>query len=298
MLSRRQLLGGAAGLLALAGCSDQDLSRPGESAGASPGQRSTEAYGRGDRQYGEWTFPAAGTAAAGALPVVMLVHGGYWRADFGPDLERRIATALGLRGFAVWTIDYRASDTAWPATLVDAAAALDHLQASRYADRLDLDRVAVVGHSAGGQLALWLGSRSRIPPEAPGATAAPDAARVRVRLAIGQAPVADLVAGARLELGGGAVQALLDGEPGQVPDRYAAASPLALLPPDDGATVHLVHGDADEVVPLSQSRAYASAARRAGVTAELTVVKSAGHFEHLDPASTALDPVWAALRTL
>lgn len=94
------------------------------------------------------------------------------------------------------------------------------------------------------------------------------------------------------------MQALLDGEPGEVPDHYAAASPLALLPPDDGATVHLVHGDADEVVPLSQSRTYAAAARQDGVPAELTVIPGAGHFEHLDPASAALDPVWAALRTL
>jgi len=245
------------------------------------------------RQSGEWTVPEG---AAGGLPVVMLVHGGYWRPDFGPDLERRVAAELGRRGFAVWNADYRASDVDWPATLEDAAAALDHLRGSRYADRLDLSRVAVVGHSAGGQLALWLAGRASLPSGAPGALG-PES--VTVQLAVGQAPVADLVAGARQRLGGGAVQDLLDGEPADVPERYALASPLALLPvaasPAGEVRLVLVHGDADVVVPLSQSEAYAAAA---GAAAELTVLPGVGHFEHLDPGSAALEPVYLALETL
>ena len=263
----------------LAGCGGGDTEKV-----VAPTRRVTESYGPGRRQYGEWTLPDGVDPA----PVVMLLHGGFWRPDYGPYLERRVALAAAIRGYAVWNVDYRASDVDYPATFLDAAAALDHLPSSRFADRLDLDRVAAVGHSAGGHLALWLASRSRLPTGAPGA---PRPRSVAVRRAVGQAPVADLVKAAREGLGGLAAQLLLDGEPDDVPQRYTAGSPQALLPVE-GVRLLLVHGDSDVVVPVSQSRAYAAAA---GPVADLQVLAGVGHFEHLDPGSGALDPVWAAL---
>lgn len=221
----------------------------------------------------------------------MLLHGGYWQANFDLSLEREVAAELGRRGFAVWNVDYSAADLPWPATFEDVAAALDHLPASRHADRLDLDRVGVVGHSAGGHLALWLGSRGSLPAGAPGEPAADS---VPVRLAVGQAPVADLHAAAEQNLGGGAAQDLMDGSPEEVSERYAQGSPQALLPVD-GVRLVLVHGGADDVVPLSQSQRYAKAA---GAAAELVVLDGIGHFEHLDPSSTALSPVYEALAQL
>jgi acetyl esterase/lipase len=218
----------------------------------------------------------------------MLLHGGYWRPDFDLSLEREVAAELGRRGLAVWNVDYAAADLPWPATFEDVASALDHLRTSQYADRINLDRVGVVGHSAGGHLALWLGSRDRLPAGAPGEPAADS---VPLKVAVAQAPVADLHAAAEQNLGGGAAQDLLDGSPEEVPERYEQGSPQALLPVE-GVRLVLVHGGADDVVPLSQSQRYAKAA---GAAAELVVLDGVGHFEHLDPSSPALDPVYAAL---
>jgi acetyl esterase/lipase len=221
----------------------------------------------------------------------MLLHGGYWRVDFDLSLEREVAAELGRRGFAVWNVDYAAADQPFPATFDDVAAALDHLRGSAHADRLDLDRVAVVGHSAGGHLALWLASRGSLPPGAPGE---PDADSVPLQIAVAQAPITDLVTAARMNLGGGAAQDLLDGTPGEVPERYAEGSPQALLPVT-GVRLLLVHGTADDVVPLSQSKAYAA---KAGAVAEFVELDGIGHSEHLDPASPALQPVYEALDAL
>ena len=242
--------------------------------------RTRTSYGPRRRQRGVWWVPDA----PAPLPVVVLLHGGYWRRGFDHHLEDATAVALVDRGYAVWNVDYRPGTARWPATLTDAALALDAV-----ADQpgLDATRVAVAGHSAGGHLALWLVSRDRLPVGTVGADPV-----VHPVLAVAQAPVADLVAGARDGLGGGAVTALIGGPPEQHPSRYAVASPQALLPLA-AARVVLVHGDADEVVPLSQSQGYAAASG-----AELVILAGVGHFEHLDPRSSAGLALLAALADL
>jgi acetyl esterase/lipase len=218
-------------------------------------RRVVEAYGGGPLQRGEWWIPEA---ARTPLPTIVLVHGGFWRPRYDRSLEDAVAADLCDRGFLCWNIDYAASDHPWPTTLTDVAAGYDHVVSS---DRVDRDRIAVVGHSAGGHLALWLASRHRLPPDAPGAIQGDLALP---RLCVAQAPVAAL----------------------------AQAAPLVLLP--TRIRTLLVHGDADEAVPLSQSETYVAAAKAAGNPSSLQVYPGA-HFEHLDPASAAVDVLRRAL---
>jgi acetyl esterase/lipase len=158
------------------------------------------------------------------------------------------------------------------------AAGIDHL--GRLEAPLDLARVAGIGHSAGGHLALWAAARRRLPAGAPGAEPA-----VRLAGAVSQAGVADLREAARLGLSRGAARSLLGGPPGKLPRRYDVASPIELLPL--GVPQLLVHGDADDAVPVEISRAYAERAALAGDPCELVELAGCGHFEHLDPASEA-----------
>jgi acetyl esterase/lipase len=244
--------------------------------------RVREAYGPHERHIGDWWLPDRGGPR---LPTVVLVHGGFWRPAYDLSLEDDVAADLAARGFLVWNVDYRPSSAPWPATLTDVAAAHDHLRTSA---RADLARTAVVGHSAGGHLALWLASRSRLPAGAPGAgPAVPPPA-----LAVAQAPVADLREAARQGLGSGAVTALLGGDPADVRDRLAAADPLGLLP--TGVPTVCVHGDADDDVPIALSEAYVA---RAGGAARLVRLPG-GHMEHVDPASAEVAALHEALARL
>ncbi len=234
--------------------------------------RVREAYGPHARHVGDWWLP---DRVEQRLPTVVLVHGGFWRPEWDLSLEDDVAADLAARGILVWNVDYRPSSEPWPATLADVAAAHDHACTS---PRADLARTAVVGHSAGGHLALWLASRRRLPAGAPGA-----APRVPPPvLVVAQAPVADLREAARLGLGSGAVQALLGGAPADVPDRVAVADPLGLLP--TGVPTVCVHGEADDDVPIAQSEAFVA---RAGGAARLVRLPG-GHLEHLDPAGAAV----------
>ncbi|GAA2759387.1 acetyl esterase/lipase [Actinopolymorpha rutila] len=213
---------------------------------------------------------------------MVLLHGGFWSAEYGLDLMAGLATDLVGRGWTVWNLEYRriGDGGGWPATFTDVAAGIDHL--------LDLPArtggsprrpIVLVGHSAGGHLAVWAAGRHRLPAGAPGARP-----RVRVDAAISLAGVLDLEAAAREGVGGSSVQRLLGGTPTSQPRRYAVASPTERVP--IGVPVCCVHGRADLVVPIEQSRRYVRAATAAGDHA--TLVETAGdHFALIDPSSPA-----------
>jgi len=240
------------------------------------------AYGPGPDQFLEVTLPAGHVP----VPVVVVLHGGFWRARYGVELARPLAADLAARGWAAVAVEYRrvGAGGGWPTTLEDVAAALDALPdvgraGEHMAGRLDLSDVTVVGHSAGGHLAVWAASRGRLPDGAPGADP-----RVRVTAAVSQAGVLDLDAAVSADLGDGATVGFLGGTPAEVPDRYAAADPARLLP--TGVPVLCVHGEQDTTVPLEQSERYRAAATAAGERVEVLALPG-DHMVVIDTAGEA-----------
>jgi acetyl esterase/lipase len=242
-----------------------------------------EAYGGGSEQFGELWRPGGEEP----WPVAVLLHGGFWRSQRTLELMRPLAADLAGRGFAVWNLEYRRVGQpggGWPGTLEDVAAGMDHLAGLAGREPLELSRLVVVGHSAGGHLALWSAARPGLPAAAPGS-----APLVVPRLVVSLAGVCDLHAGARDGIGEGAVAEFLGAGPDQAPERYRLTSPLARLPL--GVRQVLLHGDADPRVPVEQSRAYAAAAGAAGDPVELVELPGVDHMAVIDPAS----PAWAAV---
>jgi acetyl esterase/lipase len=238
-------------------------------------------YAGGAHRFGELTLPAGVVRG-----VVVVVHGGFWRHAYDLSLGRPLAADLAASGLAAWNVEYRrvGGGGGWPATFDDVAGATDALAGpvQDAADgRLPLDRVVALGHSAGGHLAAWLAARPGLPPGAPGASPV-----VRLRGAVSQAGVLDLVDAAERGVGRGAVVDLLGGPPSAVPDRYALASPIARIP--IGVPVVAVHGTADANVPLRQTERFAAASGDRAV-----VLSGVDHFAVIDPTTSA----WAACRT-
>jgi acetyl esterase/lipase len=234
-------------------------------------------YGPGIDQFLELSLPAG----EGPAPVAVVLHGGFWRSRYDVELARPLAADLAARGWAAVAVEYRrvGAGGGWPATLDDVAAALDALPDVPGADRLDLTDVTVIGHSAGGHLAAWAAGRSRLPAGAPGA-----APRVAVTAAVLQAGVLDLGAAVAADLGAGATVAFLGGPPDLLPERYAVADPVQLLP--TGVPVLCVHGHADTTVPPEQSERYAAAAGAVGDRVEVSVVPG-DHMVVIDVAGEA-----------
>lgn len=215
----------------------------------------------------DWSAERLGPEDAPLL--VAVIHGGFWRSRVDSSSIAPLAAALGAAGHGVWNLEYPRVGEAgggWPGTAAAVGNALDAL-AAEAAGR----PVAVLGHSAGGHLALWA-SRGRA-----------------VAAVIALAPVCDLPAAHREGLGEGAAEEFIGASPRSAPAAYREASPAARLPL--GVPSMLVHGDADARVPIAQSRAYAMAARSAGDACELVELPGIDHMALIEPEG----PAWAAI---
>jgi acetyl esterase/lipase len=230
-------------------------------------------YGSDPNQFGEMRVPKTG----GPFPVVVNIHGGYWRAKYDLKHAGHLCAALTARGLATWNLEYRRVGNpggGWPGTFEDVRNAYRLVQqntgqvAQHY--KLDSSKTIVVGHSAGGQLALCLAAHE---PALKGV--------------VSLAGVVDLQQAWNLHLSDNAVVEFLGGEPHTVPEHYREADPMQLK--ISSATQWLIHGAADDTVPPFLSRNYTEQKKRRGENVHYLEISTAGHSDLIDPRST----VWS-----
>jgi acetyl esterase/lipase len=253
------------------------------------------AYGKDSSQYGELRLPTG----RGPYPVVVLIHGGCFKAAYATTRDLApMGDALKAEGIATWNIEYRRvgqPDGGWPGTYLDVGRAVDHLSDLAGTHHLDLGRVVLLGHSAGGHLATWAAGRARVPTSSPLYITNP----LPVRGVIDLAGPLDLTAHISEYEGlcrDTVITTLLGGSPSAVPERYAQASPIRLVPL--GVSQVLVIGEHEEFVPRPLVEAYAQAATRAGDDVRVEIVPGVGHFELASPRTSAWPVVEAAIRSL
>jgi acetyl esterase/lipase len=275
-MDRRELLRlGATVALAsmLPACSADDRPAPGAGS-ATMGDVELLTYGDDREQKAELHRPAGRSHG-----VVVVLHGGFWRAAYDFSLGRPLAESLARHGWTALNLEYRRGGNGggFPTTFDDVAAGIDQLAD---VDDLDTSKVVALGHSAGGHLAVWAAGRPKLDD------ARWSAPRVPVTAAISQAGVLDLRSAVDQDLGGGAVVEFLGRD---VDGKYDLADPLARVPLD--VPVWCVHGQDDLQVPIEQSRTYVKAARAAGARAGLATVDG-DHYALIDVST----PAW--IRTL
>jgi acetyl esterase/lipase len=232
-----------------------------EGAAAQGRSAQRHSYGRHPDQVADLLMPDRD----GPHPVAVLLHGGFWRSPFTRSLMGGLAVGLAERNWASWNVEYRRGPGAGSTSLRDVQAAVAKLRKLRAP--LELCRLVIIGHSAGGHLALCC---------APTAGAS---------LVISLAGVSDLVAAVDDRLGDGAAREFMGAMPNDAPAAYRDLNPMAMLP--SGARTLLVHGDQDDRVPISQSRAYLAAAQAAGDQCALLELPGEGHFNLIDPRTPA-----------
>jgi len=280
-LSRKALLLGGAGIAAAAvvGCSKDEPQLGNGITFPHPVERIR--YAEEDpSQHGFFGLPDSGSAKA----LVVLIHGGFWFRGFNADLMDDAAADLRGRGFATWNIEYRRTELApefpggFPNTFRDVADAVDHIPKLPLAEKIP---VVLVGHSAGGHLAVWAASRTKATPGG--------ASKVKITQAYSLSGVLDLVTGEKEKVGNLAIPTLMGGTAAQVPKRYALGDPTQLVPASCPVTA--IHAAADAYSPNSQSIEYVAADKAAG--GQATYIEVPG--DHLDmsrPSSAA----WKAVQ--
>jgi acetyl esterase/lipase len=235
------------------------------------------AYGADANQFLEVRLPRA----QGPHSVLLNIHGGYWRAQYDLAHAGHLCEALRIAGVAVFNVEYRRVGNAgggWPGTFEDIRSAYRFVQQEHFRFHLDLDSLVVMGHSAGGQLALCLAAHE-----------------ASVGRAISLAGVVDLQKGYALHLSGDAVAEFLGGKPNGVPDHYREADPMELS--IRRARQWLLHGTEDGIVPPEFSRDYVTQKKKAGESVQLIEIPRADHFELIDPASEAFKQVTSSVLT-
>src|SRR5215475_6238087 len=255
-------------------------------------------YGTGPEHIADVRLPGERPGAAlPPAPLLVFLHGGFWRAAYDRSHTGPMATALAAAGYAVCVPEFRRTGQpggGWPGTFEDVAAAVDRSPAlvrELSGPGVIADGPALLaGHSAGGHLALWAAGRHLLGPDS---SWRPAQRASGVVVLAGVSALADCY---DRGLGDGAAAALMGGGPARFPQRYRDADPAVLLPL--GCPVRLVHGSLDDVVPAAMSRDHAAIGRAAGDDTTVTEVPGASHLDLIDPLSPAWPQVMAAFEDL
>jgi acetyl esterase/lipase len=249
-------------------------------------------YAEGEFHFGDlWLPKQVGKAA----PLVVFFHGGWWQAEYDLGYAGFLCDALRHEGIAVWSVEYRRVGNAgggWPRTFQDAAAGFDFVKTLAEKYPLDMGRVVVAGHSAGGHLAFWIAGRHHVPGDSPVFSPMQVAVHAAVSLAgaVDLRLTCDLAGYFTFAHDKSMVASLMGGLPSEVPERYRAGNPGDLLPLNVPQT--LLQGTEDGQIPPQLPERWAGNARRQGDVVEVSMLKGADHFDVVDPDSRA----WPAVR--
>ncbi|WP_232696033.1 alpha/beta hydrolase family protein [Brevibacillus daliensis] len=253
-------------------------------------------YGDDPNQFGDLRIPDT----AGPYPVVVVIHGGFWKSVYGLDLLEAVSEDLTQHGLATWNIEYRRVGNeggSYPGTMQDVSLATDYVRTLAPTYNLDLSSVVVIGHSAGGHLAIWTAGRHRLPEESELRNTTDP---LPLKGAISLGGVLDLeqmwkifdykqqtFSTVEIE---NPVADLMGGSPYELSERYAQASPVNLLPLQVPHV--LIHGDLDVNVPFKLNAKYEEIAKKQGDAMKVIILPEVEHFEITNPASK----VWPTIR--
>ncbi len=236
-------------------------------------------YGLDALQFGELRLPQG----KGPFPVVVVVHGGCWLAEYDRNYMAHLSKALTDAGYATWNLEFRrVGDVGggWPGTFLDVAQGADYVRQLAKTHPVNAKKVVVIGHSAGGHLGLWLAARHNLAKSSPLYIKKP----LQLKGVVSLAGITDLETYSQ-QAGScnKAVPELMGGMPATQAARYADASPIGLLPLK--VPTRLIQGERDPIVPVAQSSSFAEKAKAKGDDAALILLKDAGHFDLVAPQS-------------
>jgi len=248
-------------------------------------------YGADSLQFGNLIIPDVSNKAT----VIMIIHGGCWRSKYDYTLMDEMSMDLAKRGYATWNIEYRRTEDEggqWPGTITDVALALKELNNIAEDYLIDLDNIIVMGHSAGGHLALMLGAQSKMDSNSD--LKINDLPSIKGIVSL--AGITDLMTYLAPEGCGSNVLKLVGGAPEELPGRYLAGSPITYLP--IGIPQKLITGIKDDIVPIAHIQPYYDKATDLEDPVELIKISDAGHFEVINPESDAWPVIVEAIGEL